>query len=141
MFAVRDDEQLVAALEHMTLAELVALQQVLHEELRTGRPTTAELAKAAGGRSIEVAVWMRFHANHTESAKIVMLLGALAVSIAWMTYRGTPAPVTTLRKAMTIIEEGRVYMLPIPRTDPCFCGSRATFKSCHGTPPVAAPAM
>ncbi|WP_237570026.1 SEC-C domain-containing protein [Mycolicibacterium lacusdiani] len=141
MFSNRDDEQLVAALERMALAELVALQRVLHDELRTGRPTTAILAKAAGAHSIEVAVWLRFHANHTESAKLAMLLGTLAVSIAWRTYRGTPAPDTTLRQAMTIIEEGRVYMLPVPRTDPCFCGSRATFKSCHGMPPVAAPAM
>jgi uncharacterized protein YchJ len=42
---------------------------------------------------------------------------------------------------MTLTEEGHVYMLPVPRTDPCICGSHAKFKNCHGMPPVAAPAM
>jgi hypothetical protein len=141
MTSIRDDAQLVAALQRMDLADLAGLQQTLHQELRDHGSTNASLATALGAHSIEVAVWLRFQQYSDDSDKVVMLLGAVAVAIAWMTYRNSPASTSNLHQTMATIREGRVYMLPVPRTDPCICGSHSNFKSCHGMPPVAAPAM
>jgi uncharacterized protein YecA (UPF0149 family) len=87
------------------------------------------------------ASWFRFRRSTGEAVKVVMLLGALAVAMAWLTHRHMPAPTTRLQDAMARVREDHVYMLPIPRTDPCFCGSGGRFRACHGKPPMAAPAV
>jgi len=134
------DERVEAALVGMTLDELSRLQDALLGELRTGMPSGEQIARALEGHSHDVAAWFRF--RHTgEAVKIVMLLGALAVAIAWQTHRHVPAPDHRLQDAMARVHEDHVYMLPIPRSDPCFCGSGSRFRSCHGRPPLARPAV
>lgn len=135
------DAHVEAVLVGMTLDELSHLQDVLLEELRTGMPSSEQIAKALERQSVEVAEWFRFRQTTGEAVKIVMLLGALAVAIAWMTHRHVPAPPNRLQEAMARVREDHVYMLPIPRSDPCFCGSGSRFRSCHGRPPLAAPAI
>jgi hypothetical protein len=135
------DAHVEAVLVGMTLDELSHLQDALLEELRTGMPSSEQIAKALERQSVEVAAWFRFRQTAGEAVKIVMLLGALAVAIAWMTHRHVPAPPNRLQEAMARVREDHVYMLPIPRSDPCFCGSGSRFRSCHGRPPMAAPAV
>ena len=138
---VSADAHVEAQLVGMTLDELSHLQDVLLEELSTGMPSREQIAKALERQSVEVAEWFRFRQTTGEAVKIVMLLGALAVAIAWMTHRHVPAPPNRLQEAMARVREDHVYMLPIPRSDPCFCGSGSRFRSCHGRPPLAAPAI
>lgn len=135
------DAHVEAVLAGMTLDELSHLQDALLEELRTGMPSAEQVAKVLEGQSVEVAAWFRFRQSTGEAVKVVMLLGALAVAIAWMTHRHVPAPAHRLQDAMARVREDHVYMLPIPRSDPCFCGSGSRFRSCHGRPPMAAPAV
>jgi hypothetical protein len=135
------DARVEAVLVRMTLDELSRMQDALLAELRTGMPSTEQIAKALERQSVEVAAWFRFRQATGEAVKIVMLLGALAVAIAWLTHRHVPAPAHRLQDAMARVREDHVYMLPIPRSDPCFCGSGSRFRSCHGRPPLAAPAV
>ncbi|KAA0097611.1 hypothetical protein CIW49_17300 [Mycolicibacterium sp. P1-18] len=134
------DAHVESVLVRMSLDELSRLQDALLAELRTGMPSTEQIAKALERQSIEVAAWFRFR-QAAEAVKIVMLLGALAVAIAWQTHRHVAAPAHRLQDAMARVHEDHVYMLPIPRSDPCFCGSGSRFRSCHGRPPMAAPAV
>jgi hypothetical protein len=76
-----------------------------------------------------------------EAVEVVTLLVGLAVASAWMRRGGTPASTRRLQDAMARVREEHVYMLPIPRDDPCFCGSGSRFRACHGRPPNAAPAV
>ncbi len=135
------DAHLEAVLVALTLDELSGIQDVLFDQLRTGLPSTEQITKALERQSAEVAAWFRFRESPGEAVKIVMLLGALAVAIAWLTHRNMPAPARRLQDAMARVREDHVYMLPIPRSDPCFCGSGGRFRACHGRPPVAAPAV
>jgi hypothetical protein len=131
------DALVETALRRMTLDELSRLQDVLLEQLRTGLPTTEHLASALDRQSADVAAWFRSREATGEAVKVVMLLGALAVATAWMTHRHVPAPPSRLQDAIASVHEDHVYMLPIPRSDPCFCGSGARFRGCHGKPPLA----
>ena len=135
------DAHVESVLVEMTVDELSLLQDVLLAQLRTGMPSTEQIAKALERHSVEVAAWFRFRQASGEAVKIVMLLGALAVAMAWLTHRHMPAPNRRLQDAMARVHEDHVYMLPIPRSDPCFCGSGSLFRSCHGRPPLAAPAV
>jgi hypothetical protein len=135
------DAHVESVLGRMTLDELNAMQDVLLEQLRGGLPSSEHIARALERQSPEVAAWFRFREAPGEAVKVVMLLGALAVASAWLTHRSTPAPTSRLQDAIARVREDHVYMLPIPRSDPCFCGSGALFKGCHGKPPVAAPAV
>jgi hypothetical protein len=135
------DARLEAVLSRMTLDELNRLQDTLFEQLRTGLPSIEQIAKALERQHVEVAAWFRFRESDGRGVKSMMLLGALAVAIAWMTYRGRPAPAGRLQDAIARICEDHVYMLPIPRSDPCFCGSGSRFRRCHGKVPLAAPAV
>jgi hypothetical protein len=135
------DARLEAALNRMTLDELNRLQDTLFEQLRMGLPSNEQIAKALERQDVDVAAWFRFRESEGRAVKSMMLLGALAVAIAWMTYRGRPAPTHRLQDAIARICEDHVYMLPIPRSDPCFCGSSTRFRACHGQPPVASPAV
>ena len=135
------DARIESVLTAMTLEELSRLQDILLEQLRTGLPSSEQIAKALERQSVEVAAWYRFRESPSDAVKVVMLLGALAVAIAWLTHRRTPAPTSRLQDAIARVREDHVYMLPIPRSDPCFCGSGGRFRACHGRPPVAAPAV
>ena len=135
------DVRVESALRAMTLDELICLQDVMFERLRAGLPSSEQIARALEPHSVEVAAWFRFREVRGEAVKVVMLLGALAVAIAWMTHRHTPAPTSRLQDAIARVREDHVYMLPIPRSDPCFCGSGSRFRTCHGRPPVAVPAV
>ncbi len=123
----------------MTVDELNRLQDVLLARLRTGLPSPARIASALESENTEVAYWFRLREAPSDAVKVVMLLGALAVATAWMTHRGSPAPAPKLQDAIARVREDHVYMLPIPRSDPCFCGSSARFRDCHGRPPTAVP--
>ena len=70
------DAHVEAVLVGMTLDELSHLQDALLEELRTGMPSTEQIAKALERQSVEVAAWFRFRQSTGEAVKIVMLLGA-----------------------------------------------------------------
>ena len=135
------DVRVESALTAMTLEELTCLQDVLFERLRTGLPSGEQIARALERHSADVAAWFRFGEARGEAVKVVMLLGALAVAIAWLTHRHVPAPAPRLQDAIARVREDHVYMLPIPRSDPCFCGSGSRFRTCHGRPPVAVPAV
>jgi uncharacterized protein YchJ len=135
------DARVESALNHLTLDELTCLQDVRFQQLRTGLPSSEQIAKALERHSVDVAAWFRFREAQGEAVKVVMLLAALAVAIAWMTHRQTPAPATRLQDAIARVGENHVYMLPIPRSEPCFCGSGSRFRMCHGRPPAAAPAV
>ena len=135
------DARLESALSRMTLEELKQLQTTLYELLRSGLPSAAQITKAVERHQSEVGAWLRFREPQEEAAKVVMLLSALAVAIAWLTHRRTPAPARRLQEVIATAAEGHVYMLPIPRCDPCFCGSGIRFKSCHGKPPAAMAAV
>lgn len=130
-------ESALCALEH---PELTRLQETVHHHLRFELPSPAQLAKAVEAEHPDVAVWLRFR-EADDAVKILMVLGALAVAIAWLEHRHTPAPDGRLESVIARVDEGHLYMLPIPRSDQCFCGSGTRFKSCHGRPPVAAPAV
>ena len=125
----------------MTIDELNRLRDAMFERLRTGLPAVEQIAKALEHQDVEVAAWFRFRESDEEAVKSMMLLGALAVAIAWMTFRGRPAPAGRLQDAIARICEDHLYMLPIPRSDPCFCGSGTRFRTCHGKVPLAAPAV
>ncbi|GLP73372.1 hypothetical protein TUM20983_04820 [Mycobacterium antarcticum] len=135
------DAGVESALCCMTLDELSRMQDVLFDQLRTGLPAVERIAAALDCLDPEVGAWLRLHDDRGEAVRVVMLLGALAVAIAWMTHRHTPAPSPRLRDAIARVREDHVYMLPIPRSDPCFCGSGSQFRACHGRPPMAVPAV
>ena len=135
------DARVEEALCAMTVEELGRIQDVLLAQLRTGLPSTAQITKSLERESPEVAAWFRFREAPGEAVKVVMLLGALAVAVAWRTHRKMAAPSPRLQDAIARVREDHVYMLPIPRSEPCFCGSGARFRGCHGKPPVAAPAV
>jgi hypothetical protein len=135
------DERLEVALRDMTIDELRRLQEPLHELIREGLFSTVQIADVVEGQSREVAGWLRFRETRDEAVKVVMLLGALAVAIAWLTYRAKPAPTQSIQQVIQNVDEGHPYLLPIPRCDPCFCGSGTKFKGCHGRPPNAEPAV
>jgi hypothetical protein len=133
------DAHLESVLRGMTLDELETVQGILHELLRAGLPSIERVAQSIEFLGADVAGWLRFRQPHDEPVKVVMLLGALAVAIAWMTYRHIPAPQHRLQDAIATVRGDHVYMLPIPRSDPCFCGSGGRFKACHGRVPTASP--
>jgi hypothetical protein len=135
------DARVGSVLNGMTLDELSRMQDVLLEQLRLGLPPSGQIADALERQSVEVAAWFRFRESPGEAVKVVMLLAALAVASAWMTHRRMPAPTQRLQDAMASVHEDHVYMLPIPRDDPCFCGSGGRFRAYHGRPPLAAPAV
>jgi hypothetical protein len=135
------DANVESALSRMSSDELSRLQDILLGQLRMGLPSSEQIAKALERESTEVAAWFRFREAPGEAVKVIMLLGALAVATAWMTHRHMPAPVPRLQDAIARVREDHVYMLPIPRSEPCFCGSGARFRGCHGKPPMAAPAV
>jgi hypothetical protein len=131
------DARLESILRRMTLDELNRLQDTLFEQLRAGLPSTEQIAEALQRHDAGVAGWLRNRESDAAAVKVVMLLGALAVAIAWLTHRNMPAPTRRLQDAIARVSEDHVYMLPIPRSDPCFCGSGGRFRACHGKPPVA----
>lgn len=133
------DARLESALTGMTLDELNELQDHLHALLRAGLPPVERIAEVLKGHDVDVARWLRFRQSDDDAVKVVMLLGAVAVAIAWLTYRHMPAPTRRLQDAVATVREDHVYMLPIPRNDPCFCGSGGRFRACHGKLPSAAP--
>ena len=133
------DERLGMALHGMTVDELRRLQETLHTLIREGPASAAQIAKTVEGQSKDVATWLRFRGTRGDAAKVVLLLGTSSVAIAWLTYRAKPAPPPSIQQAIDSIDEGHPYLLPIPRCDPCFCGSGTKFKNCHGRPPSAAP--
>jgi hypothetical protein len=133
------DERLGMALRDMTVDELRRLQETLHTLIRQGNASEAQIAKAVESQSNDVATWLRFRRTGDDAATMELLLGTLAVAIAWLTYRAKPAPTRNIQQAIDSIDEGHPYLLPIPRCDPCFCGSGTKFKNCHGRPPSAAP--
>ncbi len=133
------DERLGMALHRMTVDELLRLQETLHTLIREGQASGAQIAKTVESQSKDVATWLRFRGTRGDAATAVLLLGTLAVAIAWLTYRAKPAPTPSIQQAIDSIDEGHPYLLPIPRCDPCFCGSGTKFKNCHGRPPSAAP--
>jgi hypothetical protein len=135
------DARVGSVLNGMTLDELSRMQDVLLEQLRLGLPPSEQIADALERQSAEVAAWFRFRESTGEAVKVVMLLAALAVASAWMTHRQMPATIQRLQDAMASVHEDHVYMLPIPRDDPCFCGSGGRFRACHGRPPLAASAV
>lgn len=135
------DERLDAVLRGMTSDELRRLQTELYETLRIRLPSVEQIAKGVESQSNGVASWLRARETGDESIKPVMLLGAVAVAIAWWTHRSRPAPAFDLQQVIGGVAAGESYLLPIPRCDPCFCGSATKFKCCHGRPPNAVPLM
>ncbi|WP_161600635.1 SEC-C domain-containing protein [Mycolicibacterium hodleri] len=135
------DADVESAFGRMTLDELSRMQDVLFEQLRSGLPSTEQIATALERHDADVAAWFRVRDSRGEAVKVVMLLGALAVAIAWLTHRHMAAPSPRIQEAIARVREDHVYMLPIPRSDPCFCGSGSLFRACHGRPPIAAPAV
>lgn len=135
------DARLEAALRRMTLDELNRLQHTMFEQLRDGLPSNEQITKALERQDVEAGAWFHSRESEGQAVKAMMFLGALAVAIAWMTYRGRPAPARRLQDAIARTSTAHVYMLPIPRSDPCFCGSGALFRTCHGQPPVASIAI
>lgn len=135
------DARLESVLNSLTLQELTGLQGILIEQLGRGLPPIEQVAKALERQDVDVAAWFRFREAREDAVKLVMLLGALGLSIAWMTHRNAPAPTGRLQDAIARISEHHIYMLPIPRSDPCFCGSGSRFKACHGKLPLPAVAV
>lgn len=140
------DERLQAALHDMTIGELRSVQATVYDmlgdgPLATNRLESADLANAVEPQSNVVADWLRTRQTRDGATKVLMLLGALAVAIAWWKYRDRPASIRDLRQAILLVDEGHPYLLPVPRCDPCFCGSNMRFKCCHGRPPNAVPAI
>jgi SEC-C motif len=133
------DERLGMAICGMTVDELRRLQEALHTLIREGNASEAQITKTVESQSKDMVTWLRFRRTGDDAATVVLLLGALAVAIAWLTYRAKPAPAPSIQHAIDSIDEGHTYLLPIPRCDPCFCGSGTKFKNCHGRPPSAAP--
>lgn len=131
-----NDPRLESALGSRTLAELEALQSTLQWLHREGFSVGAT-AVALQEDSPDAASWMTL-GGRDDAAKVTVLLGALAVAIAWQTYRARSAPEFDIRRAIERIDAGVAYTLPIPRHKPCFCGSDARYRDCHGRPPVAA---
>jgi hypothetical protein len=131
------DARLEAALLGWSIDELRRMQTLLGEAQRAGLGIRA-VAAAVENHSKELAFWMRNRGTHDDEAQVLILLGALAVAAAWLTYRAQPAPSRRIREAIATIDEGHSYLLPIPRSGPCFCGSGSKFRDCHGHPPIAA---
>ena len=125
----------------MTSDELRRLQVELYETHRMGLASAPQIAKDLERQANDVATWLCDRETGDESIKPVMLLGAVAVAIAWWTHRSRPAPAHALQQAIDGVAAGESYLLPIPRCDPCFCGSATKFKWCHGRPPNAVPLM
>jgi hypothetical protein len=137
--AQRADAHLESLLNRMTLQELARLRSTLCAELCFGLPPSAQIANALEALDEEVAVWFRIREAHDEAHRVVMLLGALSVAIAWMGARHRPAPPRRLQEAIARVCDKHVYLLPIPRSGPCFCGSGNAFSACHGVVPLRAP--
>jgi uncharacterized protein YecA (UPF0149 family) len=135
------DKRLELVLRDMAIDELRRLQETLYELIADGSFSIAQIAETVEDQSNAVAAWLHFRDTRDEAVKVAMLLGALAVAIAWLTYRAKPAPTRSIQQVIESVDDGHPYLLPIPRSDPCFCGSGSKFKSCHGRPPNAAPAV
>jgi SEC-C motif-containing protein len=133
------DVRVESVLNGMTLEQLGAVRDTLFEQLRTGLPPADRIADALEPESAEIANWFRLQALRGEAVEVVTLLVGLAVASASMEHGGMPASTRRLQEAMARVRKEHVYMLPIPRDDPCFCGSGSRFRVCHGRPPVAAP--
>lgn len=127
------DARLESALQGRSLGELRDVQNLL---LRSAGDGSA--ADAVATHVPEVARWLRERGDDDSDAKTFMLLGAVALALAWLTHRSRPAPTNRLRQALATIDDGHAYMLAIPRSGPCFCGRDSQFRYCHGQPPVAA---
>lgn len=130
------DARLGSALRNMASDQLRALQRSLQELHRSGQ-TASEIAQTIQVQAKDVALWLWCRASCNDVAAVPMLLGAIAVAIAWLSYRNQYAPEDRILGAIKTIGEGRAYMLPIPRQGPCFCSSDAVYKNCHGHPPIA----
>ena len=137
------DEHVVAALHDMTVDDLRQLRGALVEarrgELSPSLAEDAIITNYVARQLNTVYSWLYADDGRERHAKTMVLLGAVAVAIAWWTYRTQAAPLQSIRHATELVDEGHQYMLPIPRGNPCFCGSDETFKGCHGRPPHAAP--
>ena len=133
------DEHLAMVLHDMPIDDLRRLRETLHALTLEGMASEVLIAKTVESQSKCAATWLRYRGTRSEAATELILLGTVAVAIAWLTYRATPAPTQSIRQAIDTIDEGHPYLLPIPRCDPCFCGSEIKFKNCHGRPPSAAP--
>lgn len=131
------DARLHATLGTHTLAELIAVQHTLQRLHRDGNAVD-HIASALQRDSAVVAQWLSPCDRRDDEDKVLLLLGALAVAIAWHTYRARPASADDLLYAFERIESGVSYTLPIPRHKPCFCGSEDRYRDCHGRPPMAA---
>jgi hypothetical protein len=137
--AQRIDARLESALDRMTLEQLTRLRSTLSAELCFGLPPISQIADALEPLDDEVAVWLRVRKSPDEAHRVVMLLAALTVAIAWMGSRQRPSPAGRLQEAIARVCDKHVYLLPIPRSGPCFCGSGNPFSSCHGVVPLRAP--
>lgn len=129
------DAHLETALQDCTLDELCDMRAMV---LRSSDSRSAMNEVAT--RIPEVAHWARFRggADGDVDAMVFMLLGALALAIAWLQHRSQPAPAHRIQQALAAINDGHPYLLAIPRSGPCFCGGARQFRHCHGRPPVAA---
>jgi hypothetical protein len=123
----------------MTLEQLTRLRSTLSADLRFGLPPTSQIADALEPLDDEVAAWLRVRESPDDAHRVVMLLAAITVAIAWMGSRQQPAPPGRLQEAIARVGDKHVYLLPIPRSGPCFCGSGNPFSSCHGVVPLRAP--
>lgn len=129
------DAGLESALGSYSLAELHAVQDSLQKMHRDGH-TVGQIVVAIQKDSADVAVWLSTPDHRHDADKVMMLLAALAVAIAWQTYRARPADPGGLLHAIERIESGVAYTLPIPRHKSCFCGSEDRYRDCHGRPPI-----
>jgi SEC-C motif len=116
------------------------LRDVLHAALVDDTPSVADVADIVAIYSIGTAEWVRSREGDEPTDVVMMLLSAVAVAIAWWTHRHMRPPVESIRTIVSSIDNGDAYLLPIPRSEPCFCDSGLRFKACHGRPPVANPA-
>jgi hypothetical protein len=127
------DARLESALQRCSPGELLDVQALVLR-MRADRSAADDVAAGLP----DVTRWLQERGDRDSDAKTFMLLGAVALALAWLTHRARPAPTDRLRQALTTIGDGHAYMLAIPRSGPCFCGSDSQFRYCHGQPPVAA---
>ena len=76
----------------MTFEQLTHLRSTLCAQLCFGLPPNAQIADALDSLDEDVAAWLRVRDAPDEAHRVVMLLAALTVAIAWMGSRHEPAP-------------------------------------------------
>lgn len=132
-----DSRRLQAAIRAHTPAELTHIQGVLQQLNHKGH-NVAQISDSLRDESAEIGRWLVHSDSREDADKVLVLLAALAVAIAWQTYRARPASADDLLYAFERMESGVAYTLPIPRHKPCFCGREDRYRDCHGRPPMAA---